>query len=84
MEGGSALRVVDAATHPVFYENPLVVAGAIGAYAGEPLLDNGDVIGAVSIFDSKPREFTAVELEILPSSGSAGFDSPGAAPICPH
>ena len=65
VDRGSALRVVDAATHPVFFQNPLVVAGAIGAYAGEPLLDNGYVIGAVSIFDSKPREFTAAELEIL-------------------
>jgi len=65
VERGSALRVVDAATHPVFFQNPLVAAGAIGAYAGEPLLDNGYVIGAVSIFDNKAREFTAAELEIL-------------------
>ena len=65
VERGSPLTVVDAATHPVFSQNPLVLAGAIGAYAGEPLLDNGFVIGAVSIFDSKAREFTAAELEIL-------------------
>ena len=65
VDRGSALRVVDASAHPVFFQNPLVLAGAIGAYAGEPLLDNGYVIGAVSIFDNKAREFTAAELEIL-------------------
>ena len=65
VERGSALRVVDAATDPVFFQNPLVQAGAVGAYAGEPLLDNGFVIGAVSIFDNKAREFTPAELEIL-------------------
>ena len=65
VERGSALRVVDASTHPVFFQNPLVLGGAIGAYAGEPLVDNGYVIGAVSIFDSKAREFSSAELEIL-------------------
>ena len=51
--------------HPVFSQNPLVLAGAVGAYAGEPLVDNGYVIGAVSIFDSKAREFTEGELAVL-------------------
>ena len=65
VERGSPLMVADALTHPIFSRNPLVLAGDIGAYAGEPLLDNGYVIGAVSIFDSEAREFTAAELEIL-------------------
>ena len=65
VEHGSALTVIDASKHPVFAQNPMVVSGQIGAYAGVPLLDNGYVIGAVSVFDSKAREFTAAELEIL-------------------
>lgn len=65
VDHGKSLTVVDALLHPVFSQNPLVLAGAVGAYAGEPLLDNGFVIGAVSIFDNKPREFTTAELEIL-------------------
>lgn len=65
VEHGSSLRVADASVHPVFSQNPLVLTGAVGAYAGEPLLDNGYVIGAVSIFDSKAREFTEDELAVL-------------------
>jgi len=65
VDNGTALTVADAYTHPVYSQNPLVLAGAVGAYAGVPLLDNGYVIGAVSIFDSRAREFTTAELEIL-------------------
>lgn len=65
VDHGTSLTVGDASTHPVYSQNPLVLAGAVGAYAGEPLLDNGYVIGAVSIFNSKAREFTTAELEIL-------------------
>jgi diguanylate cyclase (GGDEF)-like protein len=65
VERGVSLTIRDASTHPVFSRNSSVMAGAIGAYAGEPLLDNGFVVGAVSIFDNKVREFTTAELDIL-------------------
>jgi len=65
VDRGASLTVGDAKMHPVYSQNPLVLAGVVGAYAGEPLLDNGVVFGAVSIFDSKAREFTTAELEIL-------------------
>lgn len=65
VEGGAPLTVVDASAHPVYSKNPLVLMGMVGAYAGEPLLDDGYVIGTVSIFDDKARQFTADELEIL-------------------
>jgi GAF domain-containing protein len=64
---GRGLVVADAPAHPVYGANPLVVAGVIGAYAGEPLVDGGHVIGALSIFDSAPREFTTQDLDILRS-----------------
>ncbi len=65
VDRGKPLTVGDASKHPVYSQNPMVLAGAVGAYAGVPLLDDGYVIGAVSIFDNKPREFTTAELEIL-------------------
>ena len=64
--------MADASMHPVFSQNPLVLTGAVGAYSGEPRLDNGYVIGAVSIFDSKAREFTETEPAVLrPQARSA-------------
>jgi diguanylate cyclase (GGDEF)-like protein len=65
VESGAPLTVCDASTHPVYAQNPLVLAGEVRAYAGEPLLDDGFVIGAVSIFNKEARTFTAGELEIL-------------------
>lgn len=65
VDRGSSLMVGDASVHPVYSQNPLVLAGVVGAYAGEPLLDNGFVFGAVSMFDSRAREFTTAELEVL-------------------
>jgi diguanylate cyclase (GGDEF)-like protein len=62
---GRSLVVADAATHRVYRRNPLVRDHVVGAYAGEPLVDNGIVIGSVAIFDSQPREFTSDELSLL-------------------
>ena len=60
------LAVADARSHPVFSENPLVAAGAIASYLGVPLLDeDGFVLGALSVFDASPREFTAEERAVL-------------------
>ena len=60
------LTVADARSHPVFSENPLVAAGAIASYLGVPLLDeDGFVLGALSVFDASPRQFTAEERAVL-------------------
>ncbi len=60
------LHVSDAGQHPVFGSNPLVEAGAIGAYLGLPLVDeDGYVLGTVSVFDAVPREFTDKERRTL-------------------
>lgn len=69
VESGDELAVADAGTHPVYCQNPLVLDGVVGAYAGVPLVDNGVVLGSVSIFDSRAREFTADELEVLRQQG---------------
>jgi diguanylate cyclase (GGDEF)-like protein len=60
------LTVPDARNHPVFCENPLVIAGRVAAYLGVPLIDeDGFVLGTLSVFDSRPREFTAQDREVL-------------------
>jgi len=69
VETGKALFVSDAATHPVYSQNPLVLEGVVGAYAGVPLVDRGVVLGTVSIFDSHVREFSADVLAILHHQG---------------
>lgn len=65
VETGRALAVPDAVAHPVYFDNPLVRDGYIRAYAGVPLVDDGFVMGTVSLFDAKVRAFTSSELEIL-------------------
>ncbi len=65
VDTGLALAVADAAVHPVYSRNPMVVDGVIGAYAGVPLVDDGVVLGSVSIFDGSVREFSAEVLDIL-------------------
>jgi diguanylate cyclase (GGDEF)-like protein len=61
----SSLAVANARAHPVYAQNPLVIDGVVGAYAGVPLVDDGFVLGSVSIFDDRPRQFTDEELELL-------------------
>jgi diguanylate cyclase (GGDEF)-like protein len=62
---GRGLVVADAATHRAYWSNPLVRDHVVAAYAGEPLIDNGIVIGSVAIFDSQARDFTDDELSLL-------------------
>ncbi len=62
---GRAIAVEDATSHAVYSSNPLVLAGALRAYAGEPLTYGDHVIGALSIFDSRARTFTTRELAVL-------------------
>ncbi|MBM7808294.1 diguanylate cyclase (GGDEF)-like protein [Geodermatophilus bullaregiensis] len=60
------LEVSDAAEHPVFRDNPAVVAGAIRSYLGVPLIDeDGFVLGSLGVFDDEPREFTPAEQAVL-------------------
>lgn len=65
VDTGLALAVTDAARHPVYSRNPMVLGGVIGAYAGFPLVDDGVVLGSVSIFHGSAREFSDDVLKIL-------------------
>lgn len=59
------LVVDDAVHHEVFGRNPFVLAGAIGAYAGEPIVHRGVVVGALAVFDSLRRQFSQADLTVL-------------------
>jgi diguanylate cyclase (GGDEF)-like protein len=65
VETGRELIVSDAAAHAVYAQNPMVVGGAVAAYAGVPLVDNGVVLGSVAIFDDHARAFSPDVLDIL-------------------
>jgi GAF domain-containing protein len=60
------LQVSDALEHPVFRDNPAVVAGAICSYLGVPLIDeDGFVLGSLGVFDDEPQEFRLAEQAVL-------------------
>ncbi len=65
VETAHALVVSDASTDPLYSKNPLVRARTIMAYAGEPLIEDGTVIGSVAILDTTSRIFTETELAVL-------------------
>lgn len=69
VDTGRELCVPDALSHPVYCQNPMVIDGVIAAYAGVPLVDNGFVLGSVSIFDEAARTFTPDDLQILREQG---------------
>lgn len=59
--------VTDAAIDPRFAENPLVTgAPGLRAYAGVPLvMPSGEVLGALCVLDTKPREMSTASCETL-------------------
>lgn len=60
------LMVADAREHPLVRDNPAIADFGVLAYAGAPLrLRSGEVIGALSVFDSEPRRWTEQELWVL-------------------
>jgi len=63
----AALVVTDPAHDDRFRDNPFVTApDGVRFYAGEPLHTPGGVaVGALCIVDTKPRELTEAQLEIL-------------------
>ncbi len=66
-EGEGTLAVRDARDDPRFAGNPLVTgAPFIRAYAGAPLIDSeGFGLGALCVIDTRPRDFSARDMDIL-------------------
>jgi len=59
------LMVTDARTNPLFRENLGVRDLDIIAYLGVPLRVQDQVLGSFCVIDSKPREWTSEQAEIL-------------------
>lgn len=63
---GTPLILGDARADPVFKNHPVVRAGAVIAYLGIPLIDQGgNAIGTLCVFDNKPRLWGAGHVQIL-------------------
>ncbi|NRP94050.1 Aerobic respiration control sensor protein ArcB [Marinobacterium sp. xm-g-59] len=63
------LEVRNALEHPDFHDNPLVIgAPNIRFYCGTPIHDtNGFCLGSFCVIDTKPRQFTEEQKELLNS-----------------
>ena len=66
VEGGEALIVDDARTHPLVRGSPAVEDGTVGAYAGFPVTTpEGHVLGSFCVIDRTAREWSEDELQTL-------------------
>lgn len=65
---GKPFLVSDARSNPLFKDSPLVFQMSVVAYAGIPLTTaEGFTLGTFCVVDSKPREWTEEEIDILQS-----------------
>ena len=66
VQGRQPLAVPDAAVHPAFADNPLVLDGSVRGYAAAPLeTSSGDVLGTLCILDPRPISLSAEDLDLL-------------------
>jgi diguanylate cyclase (GGDEF)-like protein/PAS domain S-box-containing protein len=66
VQGRLPLVIPDAAVHPAFAQNPLVLDGSVRSYAGVPLeTAAGDVLGSLCIIDAKPMTISADDVDQL-------------------
>ena len=65
VDTGCDLIISDVMAHSVYAKNPLVLSGAVRAYAGVPLIDDDAVIGSLSIFDDRVRIFSNDDLALM-------------------
>ncbi|MFI0968141.1 GAF domain-containing SpoIIE family protein phosphatase [Streptomyces sp. NPDC021080] len=69
---GRPLVLTDARQDPLTRSNPAVPDLGVIGYAGMPLTDGaGQVLGSLCAIDSRPREWTARELELLQDLAAA-------------
>ncbi|NGP18540.1 GAF domain-containing protein [Devosia aurantiaca] len=69
------LRVEDARQHPVLKDNLAIDDLGVVAYLGVPLrLPDGTTVGALAAIDSKPRDWTDEELDLLSSVAEVVVD----------
>ena len=69
---GEPFIVSDARTHPIVRDNPAVSELGVIAYAGIPLITReGQTLGSFCVVDTRPREWTAEDIEALRSLAAA-------------
>jgi hypothetical protein len=62
----AALVLEDTRADPIFKNHPVVRSGAIAAYLGIPLVDEGGhAIGTLCVFDDKPRLWGTGHVQVL-------------------
>lgn len=63
---GRLLAVADAREHPLEADSPCVREGSVRAFVAMPLIDSkGCPVGTLLAMDSRPRAWTAAQLELL-------------------
>ncbi|BBY78266.1 hypothetical protein MPRF_51650 [Mycolicibacterium parafortuitum] len=63
---GAAVITEDARTHPALMNHPMVLDGYVVGFAAMPITNpDGHTIGALAVWDSKPRPWTRGHLQIL-------------------
>ncbi len=63
--GGEALVVDAAIEHPLVYDNPAIADLGVQAYAGQPIVVAGHVLGSMCAIDASPRRWTEREITSL-------------------
>lgn len=71
---GGVLAVDDARTHPIFSTIPTVQSLGVAAYLGVPIRKDNQTIGAFCVIDSKPRHWTAEDVDTLISLTRVAVD----------
>jgi PAS domain S-box-containing protein len=74
LETGEPLLVADARDHELVAGNPVLQEHGLVAYAGVPLATAcGQIPGTVCAFDSRPRAWTALDVEALRNIGRSAM-----------
>jgi PAS domain S-box-containing protein len=66
IESDEPLLIADARQHPLLRDNPAIREFGVIAYAGVPLvMEDGEALGTLCVFDRVPRQWTAHEVSTL-------------------
>ncbi len=65
VRGTAPLVVRDAAADPLFRAVPTVRTLGVAAYVGVPIVIDGEAVGAFCTIDTRPRDWTGREVEVL-------------------
>ncbi len=81
MLAGGPSFTTDAELDPVYASTPLRTALGIRAYVGVPVRRAGAVIGTLGALDTRPREVTAAQVQVLTALARGLVDEPAGEPV---